>query len=175
MYAHALWREVDGARERAAAARRQREDRAAAAGGAIASIPRSAGGSENGPGEWRAAADGMEPPAIAYQKQITGRVGQDYVVDGVKFDGFSDGALIEAKGPGYAKFVTNGEFDEDYKAGEKLLKQAESQTRVANGIPVIWHVADSRAADAMRALFEAKRIKGITVYHTAVVYKRARR
>jgi len=175
MLAHVLWREVDGARERAAAVRRQSEDRAAAAGVAIAPVPRSTGGSENGPGEWRAAPKGMQPPAIAYQKQITGRVGEDYVVDGVKFDGFSDGALIEVKGPGYAKFVTSGEFNEDYKAGKKLLKQARNQSVAANGIPIIWHVADSKAADAIRALFEAEGLKGVTVYHTAVVYKRARR
>jgi len=54
----------------------------------------------------------MKPPARRYQEQITGHSADDaYWVGGmstqaggVKFDGFMDGVLLAAKGPGYAKF-----------------------------------------------------------------------
>ena len=48
----------------------------------------------------------MSARTAAYQTQITGQTGQAYIVNGVKFDGYTDGMLLDAKGPGYATFLT---------------------------------------------------------------------
>lgn len=62
---------------------------------------------------------------------------------GVKFDGFKDGMLLEAKGPGYAKFFEGLE-------------------------PKRWfrNVAEKAAADAFRELFKNARVEGIEIVHT---------
>lgn len=56
-----------------------------------------------------------------------------YELNGVKFDGFKDGVLLEAKGLGYANFVKNGEFAEWFKdTGLKsLLDQVKRQRDAA--------------------------------------------
>jgi hypothetical protein len=41
-----------------------------------------------------------------------------YRVNGVKFDGYANGVLQEAKGPGYAQFVRNGEFQPWFLSAE---------------------------------------------------------
>lgn len=121
------------------------------------------------PGAWRTVNESMSARSLAYQTQITGRSGEAFVANGVRFDGFEAGALLEAKGPGYATFVKNGEFRSWFRGQDALLDQALRQSRAANGAPVTWHVAESKAADAMRALFATdRRIQGITVVHTPV-------
>lgn len=180
MNAHALWREAREANRRAEVARRKMERRAASRMMDVASdsavegdapAPSSAGSSESGPGVWRTVKEWMEPPAAAYQRQITGERGKAYVVKEVKFDGFSDGTLLEVKGPGYVRFLENGEFSEDFEAREKLLKQARNQSRVANGVPIAWHFAESSVAEAMRILLRQEMVVGIAVVHTAVARK----
>jgi hypothetical protein len=60
-----------------------------------------------GPGVWVPRSRGMKPHSRAFQRWAGGgEVGQEYLVGGVHFDGFRDGALIEAKGPGYDSFFT---------------------------------------------------------------------
>ncbi len=60
------------------------------------------GVSEAGPGAWGVVAESMSERAAAYQTQITGRAaGSVYWLNGVKFDGFADGVLQDAKGPRY--------------------------------------------------------------------------
>jgi hypothetical protein len=50
------------------------------------------------PGEYLVADEAMSPRAARYQSQISGRPpGEIYIVDGVKFDGFRDGVLLDAK------------------------------------------------------------------------------
>ena len=69
-----------------------------------------------GPGEWGAANESMSKRAARYQEQISGHSaneaywvgGKDLKSGGVKFDGFKDGVLLEAKGPGYANKFTDG-------------------------------------------------------------------
>jgi hypothetical protein len=66
------------------------------------------GAPSQGPGQWGPARESLKPPARRYQEQITGHSADDaYWVGGtstqsggVKFDGFKDGVLLEAKGPG---------------------------------------------------------------------------
>nr|WP_255203691.1 Tox-REase-5 domain-containing protein [Myxococcus sp. AM011] len=131
-----------------------------------------------GPGQWGPVKESMSPRARRYQEQITGHSADDaYWVGGmstqaggVKFDGVKDGVLLEAKGPGYDKF-----FDDlDPKAwfrhsgAKSLADQAERQSMMVRGmgIPIEWHVAESRAAEAISLLLERRSIKGIKVIYT---------
>lgn len=119
---------------------------------------------EAGPGAWGAASESMSARAAAYQGRITGAAdGQVYRVGGVKFDGFTDGVLQEAKGPGYAKFVKNGEFQPWFGGAEDMVGQAQRQLGVAGGSPITWSFAESDAAAAVRNLFSDRGISGINV------------
>jgi filamentous hemagglutinin len=112
----------------------------------------------------------MSPRAAAYQEQITGEpAGSVYRVNGVKFDGFTDGVLQEAKGPGYANFVENGEFQPWYDGAEKMVRQAVSQLAAANGTPITWSVAEESAVTAIDNLFAARGITGINVVYVPPV------
>jgi hypothetical protein len=92
-----------------------------------------------------------------------------YVVEGVKFDGFKNGVLLETKGPGYVKFVEPPNTFKDWFArrGEILL-QATHQVRVARGAPIEWHVADLELKAALDRMFHEEGIAGIRVLHTRV-------
>ncbi len=177
MIAHALWRETRDANQRAEVARRKMERRAAGmmdatSDGAVEDDVRalpSAGSSEGGPGMWRKVKEGMKPRAAAYQRQITGETGKAYFVKGGKFDGFLDGMLLEVKGPGYASLMKNGEFKKRLRAREKLLKQANDQVEAANGVPIVWHIAESPVAEATRKLLRLEKVKGIKVLTTPAV------
>jgi filamentous hemagglutinin len=111
----------------------------------------------------------MSARAAAYQTQITGRTGQAYVVDGVKFDGFSAQGLFDAKGPGYAKFVNDGEFKPFFRGADNLADQAQRQLQAANGVPITWYVAEPEAATAIQNLLMSYQIRGITVVHVPPV------
>ncbi|WP_275663281.1 Tox-REase-5 domain-containing protein [Corallococcus macrosporus] len=136
------------------------------------------GAPSKGPGQWGSAREVLNPRARRYQEQITGHkadeaywvggVGKDS--GGVKFDGFENGVLLEAKGPGYAKFFEGLEPKAWFRnSGAKgLVDQAVRQSRKVRsmGIPVRWHVAEKAAADAFRELFKNARVEGIEVVHT---------
>ena len=115
--------------------------------------------------------------AARYQQQISGRpVDEAYWVGGtspkaggVKFDGFKDGVLLEAKGPGYAnKFLDNLEPKPWFKSSgaDQLRQQAVRQSRAAKGVPIRWHVAEKEAAEAIRDLLNGAKLREIEVVHT---------
>jgi hypothetical protein len=109
----------------------------------------------------------MSPRAAKYQEFVTGHtVDEAYVVKGVKFDGHKGGKLLDAKGPGYKKFVKKGEFDESWwRGGEGLRKQAQDQIRAAGGAPIEWHVAEREAVPAFKYLLEKDGYTQIKVVH----------
>jgi hypothetical protein len=114
----------------------------------------------------------MSRRSARYQEQITGRpVTECYEVRGVRFDGHDRGVLLEAKGRGYAnKFTDTLEPRRWFKTGaQKLVDQAERQVKAANGMPIRWHVAEAKAAEAIRKLLSKRNIQGIEVVHTPVV------
>ena len=89
---------------------------------------------------------------------------------GVKFDDYKNGVLMETKGPGYAWAVDSatGEFrtDFEYKGVPQLLGQAGRQISVApQGTPIVWYVAEERAAAAVRILFRENGFQGINVIY----------
>jgi RHS repeat-associated protein len=116
-------------------------------------------------GRWVRASEAMSPRAAEYQARF-GRSGHAFEVNGVKFDGVRKGVLLEAKGPGYAKFVRDGRFRGWFRGRAALVKQAKDQVRVAGGAPIEWHFAEEAAANAMRALFEDEGITGIRILVT---------
>jgi hypothetical protein len=132
-----------------------------------------------GPGQWGPAQESMSARARAYQEQITGHSADEaYWVGGVgrksggvKFDGFEEGVLLEAKGPGYAnKFLDTLDPKPWFKpSGAKaLVDQARRQFGAAmkTGTPIRWHVAEQKVAEAIRLLFKNERVVGIEVVHT---------
>ncbi|WP_436500390.1 SpvB/TcaC N-terminal domain-containing protein [Actinokineospora sp. HUAS TT18] len=135
----------------------------AGGGGARIAAGRLASG---GPGAWGLANEAMSARAAAYQVQITGRAaGSVYRVGGVKFDGFVRGVLQEAKGPGYANFVKNGQFQSWWKGADGLVAQAQRQLAAAGKTPIQWSVAEASAAQAITRLFASRGITGIRVVH----------
>ncbi len=88
------------------------------------------------------------------------------MVNGVKFDGFKDRILLEAKGPGYVKFVKDDKFRDWFTKVPEILEQARRQSVAAHGVPIVWHVADPEAAGAIRKLLKEEEIFGISVVHT---------
>jgi RHS repeat-associated protein len=120
---------------------------------------------DEGPGAWADVNESMSNRAAAYQEQITGRSGSSYVVDGVKFDGYSDGQLIDAKGPGYARFVnSDGDFKPWFQGAQGFVDQGQSQLAAADGTPIAWYFAEEQAAAATENLFAQNDIAINVVY-----------
>ena len=144
--------------------------------GGLGKFPGVGGPKPNPPrkisGQWQNVNESIPVRGKAYQQQITGRSGQAFFVDGVKFDGVGQGVLIEAKGPGYAKFVKNGQFRDWFSGADELVDQAQRQLRAAKGTPIRWNVAEADAVIAIRNLLVDRGITGIEIIHTPVVPKR---
>ncbi|WP_224241616.1 Tox-REase-5 domain-containing protein [Hyalangium gracile] len=130
-----------------------------------------------GPGQWGPAHEVMSRRAARYQEQISGHAaseaywvgGKDMKSGGVKLDGFEEGVLLEAKGPGYANKFTDDLAPKPWfkdSGARQLIAQAQRQFRVAQGVPIRWHVAEKKAADAIRKLLKDAEVEGIEVVHT---------
>nr|WP_128800215.1 restriction endonuclease fold toxin 5 domain-containing protein [Corallococcus coralloides] len=119
--------------------------------------PSSAGG----PGKWVQVNESMSDRARDYQAQVTGAPkGSAYRVkqgdEEVDFDGYDlvEDLLLEAKGPGYAKFIQdNMEMKDFFKGFRKMLEQAGRQVRLAQGRRIRWIVAEERFANFLRKAF----------------------
>jgi hypothetical protein len=132
----------------------------------------------SGPGHWGPARESMKPRARRYQEQLTGHSadeaywvgGMSTKEGGVKFDGFKDGVLLEAKGPGYAKFFEGLRPKEWFRhSGAKgLIEQADRQLKKVKGtgLRIEWHVAEADAAAAFRELLQNANLEEIRVIHT---------
>ncbi|MBZ4372880.1 Tox-REase-5 domain-containing protein [Corallococcus sp. AS-1-6] len=124
------------------------------------------------PGHWGPAKESMSDRARRYQEQISGHSADEaYWVGDVKFDGFRDGVLREAKGPGYAnKFSDILAPKRWFKrtGAEALARQARRQLEAVRGLGVRieWHVAEEKAVNAIEMLFEREGIQGIRIVHT---------
>ncbi|WNG41334.1 hypothetical protein F0U60_52530 [Archangium minus] len=130
-----------------------------------------------GPGQWVEDNSSMSEQARDYQAQISGapkrwayRVCRDG--DCVNYDGYDPktGTLLEAKARGYQKW-----FDEDlnprfkYEGLDSMIEQAERQLRVADGVPILWHVAEPRMVAVLRKYFDANGFQAIEVVYTQPV------
>ncbi|MET9382860.1 Tox-REase-5 domain-containing protein [Streptomyces sp. NPDC002928] len=126
-----------------------------------------------GPGEWKAEAESMKPADLKYQMQITGvpkgmvyRVTADTDKGWVKFDGFKNGTLLDAK-RGYLGFIDpkTGKFKTWFRrAAEEAIRQDKAYQR--HGIPIVWHCSEADAVVAFKAMLKDEGITTITVVHT---------
>jgi len=133
----------------------------------VPGAPEGEGGGWQVAGQWEAVNESMSESAAAYQEQITGASSdQSFVVGGVKFDGVNSTGLLDAKGPGYSSFVSNGEFKPWFQGADALVSQAQRQIGAANGAPITWHVAEQDSAAAIQNLLQSRGVQGVTVVYT---------
>jgi hypothetical protein len=118
----------------------------------------------SGPGQWIQTDESMSESARNYQAQVTGAPkGYAYRVKSgdkeVDFDGFDQGVLLEAKGPGYAQWINKKlEFFGNFQGRDQLLDQAMRQFKAANRTPIRWIVAEEKLAGALRKMFKEERL-----------------
>jgi len=118
--------------------------------------------------------EGMSARARKYQSEVTeAPAGWVYRVEKgeqwADFDGYRDGVLLDAKGLGYEQFFNKDLSPKGFFEGaDDIVKRARTQVDVAEGIPIQWHVAESKAADAIRVLLQREKVRGIHVVHTPV-------
>jgi hypothetical protein len=113
-----------------------------------------------GPGVWAVTNEGGKSArALAYEEQITGVPnGFGYMIENtpnamgrLKFDGFKNGSLLEAKGPGYSQIMQfRPKLVED-----DFVNQAQKQVAAAPNTPIVWHVAEEDVFLKTRAVFAA--------------------
>jgi hypothetical protein len=127
-----------------------------------------------GPGKWVQVNESMSDRARDYQAQVTGapkgsayRLQEgDTVVD---FDGYDpvESMLLEAKGPGYAQFITDKMEMKGFFTGfRKMLVQADRQLAMAQGRRIRWIVAEERFATFLKKVF-SETGRRIEVLHTS--------
>jgi hypothetical protein len=110
---------------------------------------------EPGPGMFERVSEGMSADARLWQVEATGvDQGIGYVVrtqDGevVKFDGYWDNILRDAKGDHGNLVVGEGRFA-DWKDTTEFVERARKQIAVADGHRIRWHVIDERHYRAFR-------------------------
>jgi hypothetical protein len=79
------------------------------------------------------------------------------------------GRCWRPKGPGYANKFNDNLTPKKWFApsgAKQLAKQAERQLKAAPGVLIRWHVAEKKAADAIRKLLAEASVEGIEVVHT---------
>ena len=108
----------------------------------------------------------MSKASRDYQAAITGHTGQAWVQNGVKFDGYSSGILIETKAK-YSQFVdSSGTFRSWFKGADGFVDQARRQLAAANGAPITWYFKEKAARDATEILFRQNGITGIKLVYS---------
>jgi hypothetical protein len=115
----------------------------------------------NGPGTWKQTNESMSDNSRAYQKQITGAEdGMVYEVNGVKFDGYKNGTLIDAKGS-YGNLVdpNTGDFKPFFTGQQSITDQAIRQINAANGTPIQWYFQDYTTYQAYTKLLSGTSIQ----------------
>ncbi|SDM27615.1 Restriction endonuclease fold toxin 5 [Actinomyces ruminicola] len=103
------------------------------------------GSSEGGVGTWRKGRNNSTSwRSATYEEQITGvRVQDSYFVGGKEFDGFKDGALIEAKGEGLANLMNKpwGKHIID-DIQQQAWEQVAAVRATGTNTPIHWHIAE---------------------------------
>jgi hypothetical protein len=120
----------------------------------------------DGPGRHVDTIESFSERSSRYQEQVTGNPrGKGYWLNGVTFDNYRDGFLLDAKGPRYAELIKVPFIALD--KAEEFVDQARKQLRAAEGVPIRWIVAEESVAEGIRNLFKSRRIRGIEVLHEA--------
>lgn len=135
---------------------------------ALRSTGQMLGKSEGGPGIWRVSP--KRSGGAAYQEQIANvQRGIEYEVPlpgasggKVSFDGYDAERKVLLEAKDWKGFPPK---DADFWE-TKTLKQAISQIRAANGLPVEWHFSKQESIGAVQNLFEKNDINGVSLVHT---------
>ena len=124
-----------------------------------------------GPGRWYAEKEGMDASAAAYQRVVTNGVPEGFVYKVpapaeksgfVKFDGYQNGTLIDAKFLHYPdNFVDAATGKLRFPASETSTMQ--KQVKAADGVPVVWYVDNERTATALRHWAVDNKVDGIDI------------
>ena len=115
-------------------------------------------------GQWEAVNESMSDNSRDYQELVTGHRNEAWVQNGVKYDGQTDGVLLEVKGK-YSQFVDEGtgKFKDWFTGAESLVEQAQRQISASNGMKVKWVFAEESTMKAFANLLEERKITGIEV------------
>lgn len=112
--------------------------------------------------------NGRSPRTVAYQQQISGLPkGYDMRLPAplgfrraVRFDGCvaTTGTMLEAKGPGYLRFMKKDEFvwKPWFQGLFRMIRQMDRQSRAAVGRDVEWHFAERPVAKFFQAFAKAE-------------------
>lgn len=138
-----------------------------AAASAPATIAGTAGRKAVGPGAWETVNESMSARAAAYQTQITGLpITDGYVIrtatGPVKFDGFHNGVLIDAKSY-YSNFIKGDDWIWFFDTEKNFLRQARSQLAAAGGTPIEWVFAEPKTAALVGQLLKDANLSGIAI------------
>ncbi len=113
-------------------------------------------------GQWKKVNESMSDFSRKYQTQITGKEGQVWYQNGVKYDGMKDGVLIDAKGK-YSQFVNKntGEFKEWFTGKYDIIDEAHRQIKASEGAKIQWYFAEESTMNAFKQLFSDENVCGI--------------
>lgn len=110
----------------------------------------------------------MAPADAAYQRAVTDGVPEGFVYKVpastpggfVKFDGYKNGSLIDAKNLHYPDSFIN-ESTGKLKFPTAETSTMKKQVAAANGVPVVWYMNNERTATALRHWAVDNDVKGI--------------
>ncbi|MFH9892397.1 RICIN domain-containing protein [Streptomyces luteogriseus] len=124
-----------------------------------------------GPGSWATERESMAAADAAYQRAVTGGVPEGFVykvrdpstASGyVKFDGYLNGTLIDAKNLHYPdNFINAGTGKLRFPTKE--TGTMKKQVGAANGVPVVWYMNNERTAIALQHWVADNGLKGIKI------------
>jgi hypothetical protein len=125
-------------------------------------------------GEWVDRSHAQSSRASDYERSKKRRYkNKELLYNGVRFDDYKGGRLIDYKGPGYEKHLAPGGGFKEYFSGGKgrgpypnyagggLLNKAQAQKVAAKGRPVVWVCKEKKFADEIEKVLLEK--EGILV------------
>ncbi|MEV6795790.1 RICIN domain-containing protein [Streptomyces sp. NPDC051320] len=120
-----------------------------------------------GPGKWMSETESMTAADHAYEQLVTNGVpsGISYKVPAdtpsgfVKFDGYHNGALIDAKNLHYSASMISA--DGKLRFPTKETSTMVKQVKAANGTPVVWYMSDEKTLNALQQWALDNNVKGI--------------
>jgi hypothetical protein len=114
------------------------------------------------PGKWLPdfeAGLNMSDEAAAYQSRVCNADrGMGYYRNGVQYDGFERGTLLDAKYYPDGGSMSRSLARNSWWAGNRALEQAARQLKGARGIPIEWRVAGQTAAQQLEKLFRVNKV-----------------
>jgi hypothetical protein len=116
-------------------------------------------------GKWVKTNENMSDFSKSYQEKITGRSwNESYELNGVKFDGYKGGVLIDTKG-NMNQFLDGDNFKVWYTGHKSSLDQANRQLDVANGAPIEWYFSDKEYMEVLQDYFVKEGVTEIKFIH----------